>query len=36
MFEIWDGDLFLFSVDTRDEAEHYVEAGFSIREVDNA
>ena len=36
MYEVWDGDLFLFSVDTRDEADEQAEAGFSIREVDNA
>jgi len=34
MFEIWDGDLFLFTVDSRDEADQYAESGFKIREVD--
>lgn len=34
MFEIWDGDLFLFTVDYRDEADHYAESGFKVREVD--
>ena len=36
MFEIWDGDLFLFSVDTRDEADEQAEAGFTVKEVDYA
>lgn len=34
MYEIWDGDLFLFSVDTSDEADTYSEQGFAIREAD--
>lgn len=34
MYEIWDGDLFLFSVDTQDEVDHYVESGFTVRAVD--
>ena len=32
MYEIWDGDLFLFCVDHADEAEVYVEQGFKIVE----
>ena len=32
MFEVWDGDLFLFSVDVREEADMYVEQGFKIVE----
>lgn len=34
MFEVWDGDLFLFSVDDRDEADTYAESGFKVREAD--
>lgn len=32
MFEVWDGDLFLFTVD-EDEALSFIEQGFTI--VDN-
>lgn len=31
MFEIWDGDLFLYTVDTHYEADEAAEAGFTIR-----
>jgi len=31
MFEIWDGDLFLYSVDTEYEADEADEAGFTIK-----
>ena len=30
MFEIWDGDLFLYAVDTEYEADEAAEAGFQI------
>ena len=30
MFEIWDGDLFLYAVDTEHEADEAVENGFTI------
>jgi hypothetical protein len=30
MFEIWDGDVFLFSVDTKEEADTYAEQGFRV------
>jgi hypothetical protein len=30
MFEIWDGDVFLFSVDTEAEADIYTEQGFKV------
>ena len=30
MFEIWDGDLFLYAVDTQYEADEADEAGFRI------
>jgi len=33
MYEIWDGELFLFSVDSEDEADTYEQSGFSIRKV---
>jgi len=33
MFEIWDGDLFLYAVDTEYEADEATEAGFTIRSV---
>lgn len=31
MFEIWDGDMFLYYVDTQYEADEAAEAGFSVR-----
>jgi len=34
MYEIWEGDLFLFYVDTVDEVDHYTEQGFDVRTVD--
>lgn len=30
MYEIWDGDLFLFSVDSESEADIYAEQGFQV------
>ena len=33
MFEIWDGDLFLYSVSTQYEADEAAESGFEVREV---
>jgi hypothetical protein len=30
MFEIWDGDVFLFSVDNKAEADTYTEQGFRV------
>jgi hypothetical protein len=36
MFKIYDGDLFLFSVDTEYEADEAREAGFTVRESDLA
>ena len=35
-FEIWDGDLFLYSVDNEHEANEAAEAGFRIIEPDIA
>ena len=34
MFEIWDGDLFLFSVEDRDEAGIYAEEGYQVKALD--
>ena len=31
MFEIWDGDLYLYSVDTKYEADEQREAGFTVK-----
>jgi len=33
MYEIWDGDLYLYSVDTLYEADEQAEAGFTVRAV---
>jgi hypothetical protein len=33
MFEIWDGDLFLYTVDTKYEADEADEAGFQIVKI---
>jgi hypothetical protein len=33
IYEIWDGDLFLFTVDDSFEADIQAEAGFTVREV---
>ena len=30
MFQLWDGDLFLYSVDTEYEADEAREAGFTV------
>ena len=32
MYEIWDGDLFLFCVDRSDEADVYAQQGFKVVE----
>ena len=34
MYEIWDGDLFLYSVDTAYEADEAREAGFRVKALD--
>jgi len=34
MFEIWDGDLFLYTVDTKYEADEQAESGFEIKQID--
>lgn len=33
MYEVWDGDVFLFNVDF-DEVDFYDEQGFTVRAVD--
>jgi hypothetical protein len=33
MYEIWDGDLFLYAVDTEYEADEQREAGFIVKEI---
>jgi hypothetical protein len=35
MYEIWDGDLFLYSVDTEYEADEAAESGFTVQEKVN-
>ena len=35
MFEIWDGDLFLYAVDTEYEADEAGEAGFQIVAIES-
>lgn len=32
MYQVWDGDLYLYSVDTDYEADEALEAGFTVRE----
>lgn len=34
MFEIWDGDVMLYTVDTEYEADEAVESGFEVRAVE--
>ena len=34
MFEIWDGDLYLYSVDTQCEADEATESGFTIKSLE--
>lgn len=33
MYEVWDGDLFLFTVDDIYEADIQAEAGFTVKQV---
>jgi len=33
MYQVWDGDLFLYSVDTDYEADEASEAGFTVKRV---
>lgn len=34
IYEIWDGDVFLFYIEDHDEADTYFESGFTVREVE--
>lgn len=34
MFEVWDGDVFLFYVEDSGEADTYTELGFDVRETE--
>lgn len=34
-YQVWDGDLYLYSVNTVYEADEHVEAGFEIRAVES-
>ena len=36
MFEIWDGDMFLFTVAFESEADLYREQGYNVVEIVNA
>lgn len=36
MFEIYDGDMLLFTVDTQYEADEQEEAGFTVKRFDHA
>lgn len=33
MYQVWDGDLYLYSVDTQYEADEAMEAGFTVKEL---
>jgi hypothetical protein len=30
MYQVWDGDLYMFNVDDSDEADLYIEQGFRV------
>jgi len=34
MYEIWDGNLFLYAVDTEYEADEQMEAGFTVKSME--
>ena len=36
MFEIYDGDMLLFTVDTQYEADEAAESGFTVKELQHA
>jgi hypothetical protein len=36
MFEVYDGDLFLFDCFDSDEADSLAEQGFTVKEIENA
>ena len=35
MFEVWEGDLFLFTTASQDEADEMYEQGFKIKRIFN-
>jgi len=34
MYQVWDGDLYLYSVETQYEADEATEAGFTIKSLE--
>lgn len=36
MYQVWEGDLFLYTVDTQYEADEAKESGFTVKEVNYA
>ena len=34
MFEIWEGDMYLYSVDTQQEADEHAEQGFTVKSLE--
>lgn len=34
MYQVWDGDLFLYSVDTIEEANEARESGFTVKSTE--
>ena len=34
MYEVWDGDVFLYYIDTEDEVLIHTETGFVVKAVD--
>ena len=33
MYQVWDGELFLYSVDTEYEADEALDAGFTVKKI---
>ena len=36
MYQVWDGELYLYSVDTKHEADEHKAAGFTVKKVNYA
>lgn len=34
MYQVWDGDLYLYSVDTQHEADEAEELGFTVKSIE--
>ena len=34
MYQVWDGDLYLFSVDFEEEADMFREQGYTVKQVE--